>query len=145
MLTYLPLILNWVMCVLHSVQGYSTVLRSLTSGSATFTLELASYQALSSQEQSALLQRRMGLVWSLLCRNSIFYPPVKYFHMYTSVFVWDQLVMANNELAAIWTDCFNCPGTKVQETLLCCHNLVIVEQGCNHKLLVCKFFSCRHL
>ncbi|NWR24097.1 RRF2M factor, partial [Emberiza fucata] len=47
---------------LAEMMGYSTVLRSLTSGSATFTLELASYQALSSQEQSALLQRRMGLV-----------------------------------------------------------------------------------
>uniref|UniRef100_A0A8C0ZFX4 Ribosome-releasing factor 2, mitochondrial n=1 Tax=Cyanistes caeruleus TaxID=156563 RepID=A0A8C0ZFX4_CYACU len=45
---------------LAEMMGYSTVLRSLTSGSATFTLELASYKALSSQEQSALLQRRMG-------------------------------------------------------------------------------------
>ncbi|NXF93646.1 RRF2M factor, partial [Eubucco bourcierii] len=47
---------------LAETMGYSTVLRSLTSGSATFTLELATYQALNSQEQSALLQRRMGLV-----------------------------------------------------------------------------------
>ncbi|XP_009876213.1 PREDICTED: ribosome-releasing factor 2, mitochondrial [Apaloderma vittatum] len=47
---------------LAETRGYSTVLRSLTSGSATFTLELASYQALNSQEQSVLLQRRMGLV-----------------------------------------------------------------------------------
>ncbi|XP_054667092.1 ribosome-releasing factor 2, mitochondrial [Grus americana] len=47
---------------LAETMGYSTVLRSLTSGSATFTLQLASYQALNSQEQSALLQRRMGLV-----------------------------------------------------------------------------------
>ncbi|NXV77619.1 RRF2M factor, partial [Atlantisia rogersi] len=47
---------------LAETMGYSTVLRSLTSGSATFTLELASYQALNSQEQRALLQRRMGLV-----------------------------------------------------------------------------------
>ncbi|KAM9587966.1 ribosome-releasing factor 2, mitochondrial isoform 2-T2 [Morphnus guianensis] len=47
---------------LAETMGYSTVLRTLTSGSATFTLELASYQALNSQEQSALLQRRMGLV-----------------------------------------------------------------------------------
>ncbi|KFO73734.1 ribosome-releasing factor 2, mitochondrial [Cuculus canorus] len=47
---------------LAEMMGYSTVLRSVTSGSATFTLELASYQALNSQEQSALLQRRMGLV-----------------------------------------------------------------------------------
>uniref|UniRef100_A0A8D0FUH3 Elongation factor G2 n=1 Tax=Strix occidentalis caurina TaxID=311401 RepID=A0A8D0FUH3_STROC len=47
---------------LAETMGYSTVLRSLSSGSATFSLELASYQALNSQEQSALLQRRMGLV-----------------------------------------------------------------------------------
>ncbi|KFQ25439.1 hypothetical protein N331_08745, partial [Merops nubicus] len=47
---------------LAEMMGYSTVLRSLSSGSATFTLELASYQALSSQEQSALLQRKMELV-----------------------------------------------------------------------------------
>ncbi|KAM6110057.1 LOW QUALITY PROTEIN: ribosome-releasing factor 2, mitochondrial [Phoenicopterus ruber ruber] len=45
---------------LAEMMGYSTVLRSLTSGSATFTLELASYR-LNSQEQSAL-HRRMGLV-----------------------------------------------------------------------------------
>ncbi|NXU49998.1 RRF2M factor, partial [Turnix velox] len=47
---------------LAEMMGYSTILRSLTSGSATFTLELASYQALNSQEQSALLQKRTGLV-----------------------------------------------------------------------------------
>ncbi|XP_063996855.1 ribosome-releasing factor 2, mitochondrial isoform X2 [Pogoniulus pusillus] len=47
---------------LAETMGYSTVLRSLTSGSATFTLELATYQALNSQEQNVLLQRRMGLV-----------------------------------------------------------------------------------
>ncbi|KAG6930286.1 G elongation factor mitochondrial 2 [Chelydra serpentina] len=47
---------------LAEMMGYSTVLRSLTSGSATFTLELASYQAMNIQEQSALLQKRSGLV-----------------------------------------------------------------------------------
>ncbi|XP_068784948.1 ribosome-releasing factor 2, mitochondrial-like isoform X2 [Struthio camelus] len=47
---------------LAETMGYSTVLRSLTSGSASFTLELASYQALNSHEQSTLLQRRRGLV-----------------------------------------------------------------------------------
>ncbi|NXA44860.1 RRF2M factor, partial [Nothocercus julius] len=47
---------------LAETMGYSTVLRSLTSGSATFTLELASYQGLSSHEQRALLQRTRGLV-----------------------------------------------------------------------------------
>ncbi|NXA32024.1 RRF2M factor, partial [Eudromia elegans] len=47
---------------LAETMGYSTVLRSLTSGSATFTLELASYQGLNSHEQKALLQRTRGLV-----------------------------------------------------------------------------------
>ncbi|NWJ08264.1 RRF2M factor, partial [Crypturellus undulatus] len=47
---------------LAETMGYSTVLRSLTSGSATFTLELASYQALNNHEQRALLQRTRGLV-----------------------------------------------------------------------------------
>ncbi|XP_010221793.1 PREDICTED: ribosome-releasing factor 2, mitochondrial [Tinamus guttatus] len=47
---------------LAETMGYSTVLRSLTSGSATFTLELASYQALNSHEQRVLLQRTRGLV-----------------------------------------------------------------------------------
>ncbi|NXL49182.1 RRF2M factor, partial [Podilymbus podiceps] len=43
-------------------KGYSTVKKNLTSGSATFTLKKTSYQALNSQEQKKLLQRRMGLV-----------------------------------------------------------------------------------
>ncbi|XP_034630579.1 ribosome-releasing factor 2, mitochondrial isoform X2 [Trachemys scripta elegans] len=47
---------------LAEMMGYSTALRSLTSGSATFTLELASYQAMNIQEQNALLQKRSGLV-----------------------------------------------------------------------------------
>lgn len=42
-------------------QGYSTVLRTLTSGSATFTLELSNYQAMNPQDQSTLLSRRSGL------------------------------------------------------------------------------------
>ncbi|XP_006034684.1 ribosome-releasing factor 2, mitochondrial isoform X2 [Alligator sinensis] len=46
---------------LAEMMGYSTALRSLTSGSATFTLELANYQAMNMQEQNALLQKR-GLV-----------------------------------------------------------------------------------
>ncbi|XP_006275402.1 ribosome-releasing factor 2, mitochondrial isoform X1 [Alligator mississippiensis] len=46
---------------LAEIMGYSTALRSLTSGSATFTLELANYQAMNMQEQNALLQKR-GLV-----------------------------------------------------------------------------------
>ncbi|XP_014429648.2 ribosome-releasing factor 2, mitochondrial [Pelodiscus sinensis] len=47
---------------LAEMMGYSTVLRSLTSGSATFTLELASYQAMNIQEQNVLLQKKSGLV-----------------------------------------------------------------------------------
>lgn len=46
---------------LAEMMGYSTVLRSLTSGSATFTLELASYQVMSPHEQAALLQKTSGL------------------------------------------------------------------------------------
>ncbi|XP_066469997.1 ribosome-releasing factor 2, mitochondrial [Tiliqua scincoides] len=46
---------------LAEMMGYSTVLRSLTSGSATFTLEFASYQVMSPHEQTALLQKKSGL------------------------------------------------------------------------------------
>nr|XP_020659689.1 ribosome-releasing factor 2, mitochondrial isoform X1 [Pogona vitticeps]XP_020659690.1 ribosome-releasing factor 2, mitochondrial isoform X1 [Pogona vitticeps] len=46
---------------LAEMMGYSTTLRSLTSGSATFTLELASYQAMNPNEQNMLL-KKTGLV-----------------------------------------------------------------------------------
>ncbi|XP_053148611.1 ribosome-releasing factor 2, mitochondrial [Hemicordylus capensis] len=46
---------------LAEMMGYSTVLRSLTSGSATFTLALASYQTMSLHEQTALLNKKSGL------------------------------------------------------------------------------------
>nr|XP_020145689.1 ribosome-releasing factor 2, mitochondrial isoform X1 [Microcebus murinus] len=46
---------------LAEMMGYSTVLRTLTSGSATFALELSTYQAMNPQEQSTLLNRRSGL------------------------------------------------------------------------------------
>ncbi|XP_070268286.1 ribosome-releasing factor 2, mitochondrial isoform X1 [Myotis yumanensis] len=46
---------------LAETMGYSTVLRTLTSGSATFTLELSNYQAMNPQDQSTLLKRRRGL------------------------------------------------------------------------------------
>ncbi|XP_076995572.1 ribosome-releasing factor 2, mitochondrial isoform X2 [Tamandua tetradactyla] len=46
---------------LAEIMGYSTVLRTLTSGSATFALELSSYQAMNPQDQSTLLNRRNGL------------------------------------------------------------------------------------
>ncbi|XP_073933387.1 ribosome-releasing factor 2, mitochondrial isoform X2 [Castor canadensis] len=45
---------------LAEIMGYSTVLRTLTSGSATFALELSSYQAMSPQDQSTLLIQRRG-------------------------------------------------------------------------------------
>lgn len=46
---------------LAETMGYSTALRTLTSGSATFTLELSNYQAMNPQDQSTLLNRRSGL------------------------------------------------------------------------------------
>lgn len=46
---------------LAEMMGYSTVLRTLTSGSATFALEFSSYQAMSPQDQSTLLSQRSGL------------------------------------------------------------------------------------
>ncbi|KAI5144353.1 Ribosome-Releasing Factor 2 [Manis pentadactyla] len=46
---------------LAETMGYSTVLRTLTSGSATFALEVSNFQAMNPQEQSALLSRRSGL------------------------------------------------------------------------------------
>uniref|UniRef100_A0A8C2MZZ0 Ribosome-releasing factor 2, mitochondrial n=1 Tax=Cricetulus griseus TaxID=10029 RepID=A0A8C2MZZ0_CRIGR len=46
---------------LAEMMGYSTVLRTLTSGSATFALEFSTYQAMSPQDQSTLLTQRSGL------------------------------------------------------------------------------------
>ncbi|KAM8814205.1 ribosome-releasing factor 2, mitochondrial isoform 7-T7 [Rhynchonycteris naso] len=46
---------------LAEIMGYSTVLRTLTSGSATFALELSNYQAMNPQDQSTLLNWRSGL------------------------------------------------------------------------------------
>ncbi|EAW95745.1 GTP dependent ribosome recycling factor mitochondrial 2 [Homo sapiens] len=46
---------------LAEIMGYSTVLRTLTSGSATFALELSTYQAMNPQDQNTLLNRRSGL------------------------------------------------------------------------------------
>ncbi|XP_040842101.1 ribosome-releasing factor 2, mitochondrial isoform X1 [Ochotona curzoniae] len=45
---------------LAEIMGYSTVLRTLTSGSATFALELSTYQAMNPQDQDALLSQRSG-------------------------------------------------------------------------------------
>uniref|UniRef100_A0A6I8R8G3 Elongation factor G2 n=1 Tax=Xenopus tropicalis TaxID=8364 RepID=A0A6I8R8G3_XENTR len=43
---------------LAEMMGYSTDLRSLTSGSATFTLELSNYEAMNMQDQNALLKKK---------------------------------------------------------------------------------------
>ncbi|XP_036070482.1 ribosome-releasing factor 2, mitochondrial isoform X1 [Oryzias melastigma] len=43
-------------------QGYSTALRTLTSGNATFSLELDAYEPMSTQDQNSLLRRVTGLL-----------------------------------------------------------------------------------
>ncbi|KAG7215338.1 hypothetical protein INR49_022575 [Caranx melampygus] len=47
---------------LAETMGYSTVLRTLTSGNATFSLELDNYEAMNPQDQNMLLQRMSGLL-----------------------------------------------------------------------------------
>uniref|UniRef100_A0A3P9JLZ7 Ribosome-releasing factor 2, mitochondrial n=2 Tax=Oryzias latipes TaxID=8090 RepID=A0A3P9JLZ7_ORYLA len=47
---------------LAEMMGYSTALRTLTSGNATFSLELAAYKAMNSQDQNNLLRRAAGLL-----------------------------------------------------------------------------------
>ncbi|KAG7477022.1 hypothetical protein MATL_G00088880 [Megalops atlanticus] len=46
---------------LAEMMGYSTVLRTLTSGNGTFSLQLSSYEAMSSQDQNTLLRKMGGL------------------------------------------------------------------------------------
>uniref|UniRef100_A0A4W4ERG6 Ribosome-releasing factor 2, mitochondrial n=1 Tax=Electrophorus electricus TaxID=8005 RepID=A0A4W4ERG6_ELEEL len=46
---------------LAETMGYSTVLRTLTSGNATFSLELSSYEPMKFQDQNALLNKMAGL------------------------------------------------------------------------------------
>ncbi|XP_072530120.1 ribosome-releasing factor 2, mitochondrial [Salminus brasiliensis] len=46
---------------LAEMMGYSTVLRTLTSGNATFSLELASYEPMNPQAQKTLLNKMAGL------------------------------------------------------------------------------------
>uniref|UniRef100_W5KRN7 Ribosome-releasing factor 2, mitochondrial n=1 Tax=Astyanax mexicanus TaxID=7994 RepID=W5KRN7_ASTMX len=46
---------------LAEMMGYSTVLRTLTSGNATFSLELASYEPMNPQAQNTLLNKMAGL------------------------------------------------------------------------------------
>ncbi|XP_030209113.1 ribosome-releasing factor 2, mitochondrial [Gadus morhua] len=46
---------------LAEMMGYSTVLRTLSSGNATFSLQLDSYEAMNPQHQRSLVQRLAGL------------------------------------------------------------------------------------
>lgn len=45
---------------LAEMMGYSTVLRTVTSGNATFSLELDAYEAMNPHDQSALVKRISG-------------------------------------------------------------------------------------
>ncbi|XP_041042788.1 ribosome-releasing factor 2, mitochondrial isoform X2 [Carcharodon carcharias] len=47
---------------LAEMMGYSTALRTLTSGNATFTLELSSYEAMTPQDQNMLFNKVAGVV-----------------------------------------------------------------------------------
>ncbi|XP_040914849.1 ribosome-releasing factor 2, mitochondrial isoform X2 [Toxotes jaculatrix] len=47
---------------LAEMMGYSTILRSITSGNATFSLELDTYEAMNPQDQNALLKKMAGLL-----------------------------------------------------------------------------------
>lgn len=47
---------------LAEMMGYSTVLRTVTSGNATFSLELDAYEAMNPHDQSALLKRISGMM-----------------------------------------------------------------------------------
>uniref|UniRef100_A0A673ZSR1 Ribosome-releasing factor 2, mitochondrial n=1 Tax=Salmo trutta TaxID=8032 RepID=A0A673ZSR1_SALTR len=49
---------------LAEMMGYSTALRTLTSGNATFSLQLDIYEAMNPQHQNALLNKMAGLVLS---------------------------------------------------------------------------------
>uniref|UniRef100_A0A7N8XH07 Ribosome-releasing factor 2, mitochondrial n=1 Tax=Mastacembelus armatus TaxID=205130 RepID=A0A7N8XH07_9TELE len=46
---------------LAEMMGYSTILRTLTSGTATFSLELDTYEAMNPHDQNTLLKRMAGL------------------------------------------------------------------------------------
>ncbi|XP_056875718.1 ribosome-releasing factor 2, mitochondrial [Takifugu flavidus] len=47
---------------LAEMMGYSTILRTLTSGNATFSLELDTYEAMNPQDQNTLLKKISGLL-----------------------------------------------------------------------------------
>lgn len=48
--------------VFCTLKGYSTTLRTLTSGTATFSLELDTYEAMNPQDQNSLLKKMSGLL-----------------------------------------------------------------------------------
>ena len=48
------------------LKGYSTILRTITSGNATFSLALDTYEAMNAQDQNILLKRMSGLLWFML-------------------------------------------------------------------------------
>lgn len=50
------------MTFLSLLKGYSTILRTLTSGNATFSLELDTYEAMNPQDQNVLVKRLSGLL-----------------------------------------------------------------------------------
>ncbi|XP_059213715.1 ribosome-releasing factor 2, mitochondrial isoform X1 [Centropristis striata] len=47
---------------LAEMMGYSTILRTLTSGNATFSLELDTYETMNPQDQNTLVKRMSGLL-----------------------------------------------------------------------------------
>lgn len=54
---------GFIYCLFFFIlKGYSTVLRTLTSGNATFSLELDTYEAMNPQDQNSLLKRMSGLL-----------------------------------------------------------------------------------
>lgn len=55
----------WGFLIGFILKGYSTILRTLTSGNATFSLELDTYEAMNSQDQHTLLKKMSGLLWCL--------------------------------------------------------------------------------
>lgn len=42
-------------------KGYSTVMRTLTSGNATFSLQLSSYETMNTHDQNILVNKMAGL------------------------------------------------------------------------------------
>lgn len=53
---------NRFLFTFRTLKGYSTTLRTLTSGNATFSLELDTYEAMNPQDQNSLLKKMCGLL-----------------------------------------------------------------------------------